>query len=963
MSLLEDIGGFFFGWLAPEAPEPMPPGTELTSAQTDAHIGVVIGKVHKTTGNIIFKETNDGDSDDIKNDLLHIIVVWSEKVVSIDEVYVDDIPVSSDNPAFFHDDGGRVVHMRNFPDGMDNYEDPLLTAAGWRLSDKASGKACSYIRLEYHGGEFAITSEPKITADLTGTTHSNPALALLDYLKDPLYGKGLSTGLINTNSFYRGRDLCDSLVDEVAGQPEQRPLFSSNCKLDTSKDILENVNVLLKPMRGWLPIIDGQLTLVIEQDDDPVSIPILEKYIIEMDGVSEGSKNKRYNRVAVTYYEPAADGTAQEAAYPPKGSALEAQLLEEDNGFINEGSVDLVTCNNYYEALEFAKTWLEISREQTKTRIHLPKWALIYDVGDIVPVYDSFLGWEGKLFRIEQISSNKKRVTLTVREHQPYIYDFFGEGNKPEIPDTTYSFSNPDEPSDLTIEHVYSAFVQVKISWYSEASRFLYQVLDEQGLLIETDSIARYHVNLSGYALGTYRFRVMALGGLSARSGWAEIPLIMQKPGVPTDITINPTATELEVIPYLAGSDSSTAFLYSISHDLTDEEPPLPYRGPAHAYTFPGLAPERDFKIWVCSSNALGESQWTFVVARTSAVDEFWGNIVRTVMLPGLPENLGDTINSVVNDVANWSQQTNELGEEYSTLLYSVTEVAQENQVISLDVLGVKQKIGDKSVQAQIADFKNAQIGYEDENGEWIEGAAFAQAFQEIKINNLDGDQVSVFSYFEALENAIGEVRGQIQFAIDVNGRLTGMFIEGSESASSIILAAENVKITSQDGAVWQEWDSVSGTIKSYATIYAENIEGDITDGAVLDMRPITFDGSGTPTQEHVLVNFLIQAQPFERMAYVHPIPIQWGSLDSLFITADVNGSSVHVISTPGDTFKGDSVSGVAVRVPANTDVVVDVKIQGNSNNGTCIIDGDVFVQVFKQAFGIQQLQQGQPVQ
>jgi len=48
--------------------------------------------------------------------------------------------------------------------------------------------------------------------------------------------------------------------------------------------------------------------------------------------------------------------------------------------------------------------------------------------------------------------------------------------------------------------------------------------------------------------------------------------------------------------------------------------------------------------------------------------------------------------------------------------------------------------------------------------------------------------------------------------------------------------------------------------------------------------------------------------------------------------------------------------------VPSNTDVVVDVKIQGNNNNGTCIIDGDVFVQVFKQAFGIQQLEQGQPI-
>ena len=634
MSFLEDVGGFFFGWLAPEAPEPMPPGTELTSAQTDAHIGVVIGKVHKTTGNIIFKETNDGDSDDIKNDLLHIIVVWAEKVESIDEVYVDDIPVSSDNPAFFHDDGGRVVHMRNFPDGMDNYEDPLLTAAGWRASDKLSGKACSYIRLEYHGGEFAISSEPKITADLTGTTHSNPALATFDYLRDPLIGKGLPDRLINSNSFYKGKDLCQSLVDEIVGQPEQRPLFSCNCKLDTSKDILENVNVLLKPMRGWLPIIDGQLTLVIEQDDDPVDIPILEKDILDLDGVSEGSKNKRYNRVAVTYYEPAADGTAQEAVYPPKGSALEAQLLEEDNGFINEGSVDLVTCNNYYEALEFAKTWLEISREQTKTRIHLPKWALIYDVGDIVPVYESFLGWEGKLFRIEKISSNKKKVILSVREHQPYIYDFYGEGNKPEIPDTSYSLTNPDEPSDLTVEHVYSAFVQVKVSWYSEASRFLYQVLDEQGLLIEADSIGRYHVNLSGYALGNYRFRVMALGGLSARSGWAETPLIMQKPGSPTDIKVIPTATELEVIPYLAGSDSSTAFLYSISHDLDDEEPPLPYRGPAHTYTFPGLAPDRDFKLWVCSSNSLGESAWNFVLAKTKSSSEAIEQIVTPILAP-----------------------------------------------------------------------------------------------------------------------------------------------------------------------------------------------------------------------------------------------------------------------------------------------------------------------------------------
>ncbi|ANB27233.1 hypothetical protein A6F57_19840 [Alteromonas stellipolaris] len=802
MGLFSFVGDFFFGWLQPDVPEALPPGTELTSAQTDAFIGKVIGLVEKATGNIIFKETNDADNDDIKNDLLHIIVVWSEAVESIDEVYIDDIPASSNNPAFFHDDGGRIVHVRNFPNGMDGYTDPHLTNAGWRSTDKSSGKACSYIRLEYHGGEYAISSEPKLTADLTGTNHSNPSQALSDYLQASGYGKGLSSSLLNLSSFDAAEVLCDSRVEEVAGQTQTRPLFSCNIKLDTSEDVLENVNKLLKPMRGWLPIINGQLTLVIEKDDEPVSVPILERDILTLDRITEGNKSQRYNRVAVTYYDPDADGTAQEAVYPEAGSAIEAQLLAEDNGVLLDTSVELKTCRNWFEAFEFAKTWLEVSRQQTRTRITLPKWGLIYHVGDIVPVYHSFPGWEGKLFRIETVSSDRKIVTLGVREHQPYIYDFFGEGNKPELPDTSYSNAPPSIPSDLEVEHVYTTFTQVKVTWVSESLRFTYQVISSAGLVLESETIARRWVELSGYALGTYSFRVRALGGLAQRSGWAEIPIVMQKPGVPTDITVNAGAFELEVIPYLAGSDSSTAFLFAISHDVEDVEPPTPHRGPAHAYTFPALAPNREFKIWVCSTNALGDSDWTSVLASTTTDGTNWDDIVRSVTIPDLPENLGNTISGIVDDVENWSQQTGELGEEYSTLIYNVTQVEQANQANSLEIIGVKQKVGDSSVQAQISEFKNAQIGYENEAGEWVEGAAFAQAFEEVKINNLAGDELSVFSYFEALENAIGEIEGQIQFAIDANGRMTGIYINGSETVSEIIFLAQNTYWVNNEGYV-----------------------------------------------------------------------------------------------------------------------------------------------------------------
>ena len=333
---------------------------------------------------------------------------------------------------------------------MGSYYDPLLARAGWRDTDKLEGKACSYIRLEYHDDETAITSEPNLTADLTGTTFSNPATALLDYLTNPIYGKGLPGSYINYNSFAYAEALCNSDVEEQKDSGEFRDLFSCNIALDTGATVLENVNTLLKPMRGWLPIINGQLTLLIEEDSTPVDLPILEEDILQMGKITEGNKNNRFNRVSVTYYDPAADGSKQEAVYPEPDSEIFDQLLAEDNGFIREESVDLKTCRNYYEALEFAKTYLEVSRQQLRTKITLPKWATVYDVGDIVPVtYMSGLPfWDGKLFKIESKEENREEVTLSVREHQPYIYDFFGEGNKPELPDTAYTSKEPDAPTD-----------------------------------------------------------------------------------------------------------------------------------------------------------------------------------------------------------------------------------------------------------------------------------------------------------------------------------------------------------------------------------------------------------------------------------------------------------------------------------------------------------------------------------
>ena len=816
MGFFSDVLDFAFGWLIPDPPKPKAPGAELTSAETDAYIPKIYGSVEKQRGYIAFKETNDIDTDDYPNDLLHIIVVWGEAVESIDEVYIDDVPYSSNDEIFKFDSGARAVYVINFPNGMGSYSDPTLTKAGWRDTDTLEGKACSYIRLEYTGGENAINSEPGLTADLTGTTFTNPATGLKDYLTNDIYGKGLPTSLMNLSSFSYGEALSDSDVEEQVGSGVMRDLFSCNVALDTSKTVLENVNTLLKPMRGWLPVLNGKLTLIIEEDAAAVGVPILENDIIEMGKITDGKKNNKYNRVAVSYRDPEADGSKLEAVYPEKNSAIEAELLAEDNGVVLEKSVELETCRNYYEALEFAKTYLEVSRQQTRTRIVLPKWATIYQVGDIVPVSHSFPGWNGKLFRIESTSESREEVELTVREHQPYIYDFFGEGNKPELPDTSYSPVTPDAPTDISIEHIYSNFIHMRVNWVSLAPRFDYRVLSQDGEVLENKRIASNSVELKGFALGEYRFQVRALGGLAQRSGWAEIALVMQEPGVPTSIQVNASNFELEIIPFLAGSDSATAFKYAISYDEADSEPPTPHRGPSHTYTFTGLNSNTPYKIWVSSHNALGQSQWVSVDALTTANS---GPLV-DILAPTFEavdfriDALALSFDNIDEKFINFSSRFEEF--EAQTLAVQKQEQVTREQAEALLLQSISENAG---YQLELArrieageELTNAVVYRDPENG-LIVNRAFQYAddkFTEaaLVIDGVEGEITAAVKRIETTEDEL----------INLSSELA--LIPGAITATATAIVSESLSALEPAHAFnffdsAQGWQAVNGTLSA----------------------------------------------------------------------------------------------------------------------------------------------------
>lgn len=536
MSIFSDIFDFVFGWLVPDVDTPKAPGAELNKVGTDQYIPKIYGSVKKHNPIIVFKKTNDVDQDDFPNDMLHIMLVWGEAVESIDDFYIDDININDPNDLFLLD-GNRYAYAVHFPNGVKQYDaqtqqmvayfDPVLRNAGWSSTDTWEGKAVTYVRLEYAGGENTLSSEPQFTADITGTTETNPASQLLDYLKANKYGKGLPQSRLNTTAFESAVATCNTDVEETDGGPT-RKLFTSNIALDTGETVLANTNKLLKSMRAMMPVLDGRLTPIIEKDDPAVSLEITERDIIEMGDVTNSNKNQRYNRVAVTWIDNDANGTKQEAIYPEAGSQTEIDWLAEDNGVVLDKSVTLDTCRNYYEALSFAKSYAEVSREQLRAQITLGVKGTLFETGDIVNVSHSYFGWVQKPFRIESTNESGFEVELSLREHQPYIYDFDNTGLKPEIPDTNNTRAPLVKPTSLIKIEKYNKFSLVQIQWASDFNRFQVAVIQNDEVL-QYENITRKYYDIKDLPQGTYTFRVRALNSFGNRSSYASLTVVIDK--------------------------------------------------------------------------------------------------------------------------------------------------------------------------------------------------------------------------------------------------------------------------------------------------------------------------------------------------------------------------------------------------------------------------------------------------
>ena len=454
-------------------------GILLNKQSNDANIPVIYGE-RMIGGTRVFMETSGTD-----NEFLYMAIILSEgEINDITEIRIDDKVVTwsgdladntqrtvgSGDSNFYKDSTSLITVEPHYGTDGQSSSSLLSTLTSWGSTHKLSGLC--YLALKFKWSQDAFTGIPKVQSIVQGKKvvaynsssvaqtaaySDNPSWCLLDYLTNERYGKGLAIANIDIPSFYTASGICDT--DVTAYGSTTIDIMDCNAIIDTSSPVIDNVREFLKGCRGYLPYVGGKYKLICETTGSS-SITVTEDDIIGGYTLASPSKNSKYNRVIISYVNPARNYQVDEVQFPEiddssyAAADKHAAMKTVDGGFLLEGRFDMKTITSPYQALELAEVILRRSREALGLTINVSFSAYDVAIGDILGVTHSSLGFSNKQFRVLGINFNADfTLGLDLMEHQDSHYTWATKTQVASTPST--NLPNPfiiQPPASVTLD-------------------------------------------------------------------------------------------------------------------------------------------------------------------------------------------------------------------------------------------------------------------------------------------------------------------------------------------------------------------------------------------------------------------------------------------------------------------------------------------------------------------------------
>jgi len=584
------LGVFAIGWLFSRSLKPDVPdfgtndfeeterGILLNKQSNNACIPVVYGE-RLLGGTRVFIQTSGTD-----NTYLYVALALCEgEVNSIEQIIVDDKTVTFDgaltdgtvrevasSDSNFYKDSTSHIQIQAFlgTDGQ-SASSILSTLSSWGSNHKLSG--ICYLALRFKWNQDVFGGIPVVQAKVKGkkvvfynsglaaqtAAHkTNPAWCLLDYLTNERYGKGLATSSLDLQSFYDASVICETQVTPYSGGSDIN-IFDCNAVVDTSKKVLDNVRDIVKGMRGYLPYVQGKYKLVIETTGS-ASVSLTEDDVLGGYALASPTKNSKFNRVIVSYIDPARNYQVNEVQYPAIDDSgystadKHATMKTADGGFLLEGRFDFRTITSTYQAEEMAEIILRRSRESLGLSMNCGFKAYELHIGDIVSVTLSSLGFSSKSFRVLGMTFNEDyTINLNLVEYQASHYTWASKAQVSSTPSTTLPNPFTVQPpasvtlSDQLIEYNDgTVIVALDVAIGASPDSFIdfyqveYKLSTDSNFIIYAQGSGLNHRVLNVIDQSTYDVRVKAVNTLGVSSTYVSAQrTIIGAIAPPSDVT------------------------------------------------------------------------------------------------------------------------------------------------------------------------------------------------------------------------------------------------------------------------------------------------------------------------------------------------------------------------------------------------------------------------------------------
>ena len=534
----------------PEIPEPFKERLKLNNTSNVSPIPIVYGRAR--VGGSEFRAVYGTDN----KYLLRCLVLSEGEIEAVENTYLND-RLSTDTETEPTLASKVSIEIKK---GSQNQSSSTFMAnhSQWNTNFKGKGVAYIVARLEFDRDVFA-SGLPTLTCDVKGkkvydpriNSHSqtdqttwawseNPALCILDFLTNTVYGRSIPYSDIDINSFITSANYCDdttlTLVDDAGNDVPNQKRYTCNGVVNPDQKSIDTLKRMLASCRGTL-VVSDKYKLIIDKPEASVftfdKSNMIGGWNISGSGV-RGYKNKvsakfrnknnRYERdISVT---------------------SSSQFLSADNNRVLEQAIEYQFTNDQQRVDILAQHFLKESRLKWTVQFTATLEAIGVEAMDVVRIKHSTVGWDsgslssGKLYRViaTELASDDT-IKITAQEYDSSVYTF-DVNTPPSAPSTNLPDPNTaTPPSNLALDSSQLLFSKdgtiierIKATWtppnfgYVSHYEIAYKAQDDAGFSIISTDDTTFYISPVNSATnvndGIYFVKVRSVYTNGRRSTW-----------------------------------------------------------------------------------------------------------------------------------------------------------------------------------------------------------------------------------------------------------------------------------------------------------------------------------------------------------------------------------------------------------------------------------------------------------